>query len=82
MVSHFQLDGLEQNNRGGDCGAICVKFFELHSHALQDQLIALTNAQIIIFVVTTPLPYTKSWLQSFSPHYIRHVIYPLTYFFI
>ena len=41
-----RLEGLAQNKRGGDCGAICVKFLELHSHALQDQLIALTDAEV------------------------------------
>ena len=41
-----RVDGLAQNNRGGDCGPLCVKFIELHSHSLHDALNSLTDAAV------------------------------------
>lgn len=41
-----RVPGLAQNKRGGDCGPLCVKFMELHSHAMTDILQSLSDTNV------------------------------------
>lgn len=41
-----RLPNVTQNHRGGDCGPMCLKFIELHSHQLIEPLRAMTNQQV------------------------------------
>ncbi|EFH62014.1 hypothetical protein ARALYDRAFT_899250 [Arabidopsis lyrata subsp. lyrata] len=42
----MRVPSLAQNDRGGDCGPISLKFIELHSHQLTLPLQHLTQKQV------------------------------------
>lgn len=44
--SFTRLTGVAQSTRPGNCGALCVKFMELHSHYMYEALHSLTNDRV------------------------------------